>query len=250
MKSSYAGFQHTRRSYADAGCGRSDRSGQVRTGGRSRSSPRVQEQPLASTPEFWLGMSDGQPVDWGGPKRRCFVVNRPLLATGRRAWRVNVAPKLGLPFSSGSVGEVIVTERYSGESLEGLEDDWVTVNVAAYATPEAAGRDQFRDGDLDLIYVAEAAASPELLPDAFDVERFWELSLARIKRFIARHGHSRVPEGYHDEDGRLEILVDNIRFHHAGKAGISEGPFPGIDYAAVLDELPGWEWNADEGEQA
>ena len=47
---------------------------------------------------------------------------------------------------------------------------------------------------------------------------------------------------YHDEDGLLGVLVGNIRWHHAGKAGVSPGPFHGIDYAAVLDRLPGWEW--------
>ena len=51
------------------------------------------------------------------------------------------------------------------------------------------------------------------------------------------------PEPYFDTDGkRLDVIVENIRWHHAGKAGVSPGPFPGIDYAAALDELPGWEW--------
>jgi hypothetical protein len=56
------------------------------------------------------------------------------------------------------------------------------------------------------------------------------------------HGHSRLPEGYHDDMGRLDILVGNLRWHHAGKGGVSPGPFPGIDYAKDLDRLPGWEW--------
>jgi hypothetical protein len=42
--------------------------------------------------------------------------------------------------------------------------------------------------------------------------------------------------------GRLDILVGNLRWHHAGKGGVSPGPFPGIDYAKDLDRLPGWEW--------
>jgi len=198
-----------------------------------------------ATPDFWLGLTDALPTDWGGPQRRCYLVDRPLLATGRSAWRVRVEPPLPEPSSSGMLDEVVVAERYAGERLEGA-DGWVTVNVAGYTSPQAAGRDRFLDGDLRVLYVAEAARSPELLPPPFDVERFWVQTLARIRRFVAEHGHAWVPDGYHDVEGRLDIIVGNIRFHHAGRAGDSDGPFPGIDYGAALDDLPGWEWEPSE----
>jgi hypothetical protein len=71
---------------------------------------------------------------------------------------------------------------------------------------------------------------------------FWAKTFARIRRFIEENGHSRVPDRYSDEVGPLDAIVGNIRWHHAGRAGVSPGPFPGIDYAAELDKLPGWEW--------
>ena len=67
----------------------------------------------------------------------------------------------------------------------------------------------------------------------------------RIKRYIERHGHSEMPIDYDDEDGRLGILVENIRFHHAGLAGASPGPFEGVDYESPLNELEGWSWDLD-----
>jgi DNA-binding CsgD family transcriptional regulator len=70
----------------------------------------------------------------------------------------------------------------------------------------------------------------------------WEATLGRIRRSIDRHGHSRVPVDYVDEGGHLAGLLVNIRHHHAGLAGVSPGPFPGIDYAAELGSVDGWEW--------
>lgn len=193
---------------------------------------------------FWLGMGENQPTHWGGPKRRCIVIDRPLLATGRPAWRVQVKPSLPRPGGGDPLREVVVAERYPGRRLDELDGDYVTVNVASIAVG-ASDRDQFREGDLAIEYVAEAAPRPDLLPDGRDVQRFWDESLARITRFIDQHGHSLVPDGYHDEQGRLEILVHNIRFHHGGKTGMSEGPFPGVDYVADLERLDGWEWDPD-----
>ena len=70
----------------------------------------------------------------------------------------------------------------------------------------------------------------------------WQATLGRIRRFIDRHGHSRVPHDYVDEGGHLAGLLVNIRHHHAGSAGVSPGPFPGVDYAVELDSVDGWEW--------
>lgn len=79
----------------------------------------------------------------------------------------------------------------------------------------------------------------------------WRRTVDRIQSFIETHGHSRVPEGYEDERGPLRPLVEAIRRHHAGPAVGSPdaqrlwyltSPFPGIDYATDLGQLPGWEW--------
>jgi hypothetical protein len=75
-----------------------------------------------------------------------------------------------------------------------------------------------------------------------DERAAWEKTLARICRFIDEHGHSRVPDPYFDTDGRLDVIVGNLRWHHAGRPGTNPGPFPGIEYAPDLDRLPGWEW--------
>ena len=71
----------------------------------------------------------------------------------------------------------------------------------------------------------------------------WESSFDRIRRFVEERGHSEIPDEYSDEYGDgLGGLVANIRHHHAGLAGNSPGPFPGVDYASDLDQLEGWDW--------
>lgn len=80
----------------------------------------------------------------------------------------------------------------------------------------------------------------------------WRRTFDRIKRFIEIHGHSRVPEGYKDEFGPLRPLVDSIRRHYPGPADdladaddlarARRSPYPGIDFVAELNQLPGWEW--------
>ena len=74
------------------------------------------------------------------------------------------------------------------------------------------------------------------------IRDYRKATLGRIRRFIDRHGHSRVPHDYVDEDGHLAGVLGNIRDHHAGLAGVSTGPFPGVDYAAEVDAVDGWEW--------
>jgi DNA-binding CsgD family transcriptional regulator len=71
----------------------------------------------------------------------------------------------------------------------------------------------------------------------------WELTFDRIRRFVGEYSHSDIPADYSDEHGGgLGELVANIRHHHAGLAGHSPGPFPGVDYASDLDRLEGWDW--------
>jgi hypothetical protein len=101
---------------------------------------------------------------------------------------------------------------------------------------------RFANGELVIEVWADAAATIEALPDPIDEAALWAETLERIRRFIEAHGHSRVPDGYHDDRGPLDIIVGNLRWHHAGKGGVSPGPFSGIDYAADLDRTPGWEW--------
>jgi hypothetical protein len=100
------------------------------------------------------------------------------------------------------------------------------------------------------------AAAPRLLDEVFSkvgvrdrrelrdewIQDEWRATLGRIRRFIDRHGHSRIPEDYTDEEGHLGGLVENLRHHHAGLAGNSPGPFPGVDYAAELGSVEGWDW--------
>ena len=132
--------------------------------------------------------------------------------------------------------------RYPGRDFDNLDAGSIVVNVLGPASGVDITKQDFGDGELVIEFWADAAASPEALPQPIDEAAFWAKTLARIRRFIETHGHSRVPEGYHDDEGRLDIIVGNLRWHYAGKGGISPGPFPGIDYPGDLDGLPGWEW--------
>lgn len=191
--------------------------------------------------ELWLGESEGRPPHWGGEPRHAQVLGRPTLATGSRAALVRLEPPL--PRVRGhQMAEAIVMARYPGDDLDALENTSIVVNVLGPAEGIDLHQDRFEDGDLVVEHWADAAAAPDALPKPIDEAQFWGATLARIQRFVEAHGHSRVPDGYEDDQGRLDIVVGNLRWHHAGKGGVSPGPFPGIDYAADLDSLPGWEW--------
>jgi hypothetical protein len=191
--------------------------------------------------QLWLGDSEGRPPHWGGQPRRAFVLGTPELATGQTAHLVRIEPPL--PRRTGEpLEEAIVMPRYPGHGLDELVSGPIVVNVLGPAPGVDLHKPQFADRELVIEFWADAAASPEALPKPIDEAAFWAESLGRIRRFIEIHGHSSVPEGYHDDRGRLDILVGNLRWHHAGHGGVSPGPFPGIDYAKDLDVLPGWEW--------
>jgi hypothetical protein len=193
------------------------------------------------SPDFFLGHSEGSPPHWGGEPRKAYVLDHPTLATGARAYLVRLDPPI-----PGVIGppleEAVVMERYPGRTLDDLGDDSITVNVLRPAEGIEIRKTAFEEGDLTIEYWADAAASIETLPKPIDEAAFWGETLARIQRFIDQHGHSNVPSNYRDERGPLDAIVGNIRWHHAGKGGASPGPFPGIDYAAELDRLPGWHW--------
>lgn len=193
-------------------------------------------------PDIYLGDAESSPPHWGGNPRMCFVVARPRLATGREAWRVRVEPELPA-VAGGTHREVVLAPHDRDRALGTVSDGPVAVYVCVPTSKAAANRRQFRDGDLSIEYWAHIARTVEALPKPRDDEAEWSHVFGRIKTFVAEHGHSRVPQGYEDEYGRLDVIVGNIRWHHAGKAGASPGPFPGIDYAPALDALPGWEWD-------
>lgn len=190
---------------------------------------------------IWLGDSEGSPPHWGGAPRPAVVRGRSTLASGATGLLVSIDPPL--PRSDGPpLAEAILMTRYDGDRLDALGDRPVIVNVLRPAEGVDIRKPAFEAGELVIQFWADAAASREALPEPIDVAAFWQETLERIRRFIEEHGHSRVPENYHDADGRLDVLVGNLRWHHAGKGGVSPGPFPGIDYAQDLERLRGWEW--------
>ena len=98
---------------------------------------------------------------------------------------------------------------------------------------------------LDEVYAKVGVANRKELRSKYTSER-WEHELFRIRRFVDRHGQSRMPVDYSDEDGRLGGVVLNIRWHAAGRGGASPGPFPGVEYGAPLDDLDGWSWDLED----
>jgi hypothetical protein len=191
--------------------------------------------------DFWLGDSEGRPPHWGGEPRIAHVLSRSRLVSGAEGTLVRIDPPL--PRSDGPpLHEAILTPHAEGDDLGRLDERSIVVNVLRPAEGVDVRSLSFAEGELVIQFWADAAASPEALPKPIDEAAFWGETLGRIRHFVEQHGHSNVPDGYADEQGRLDIIVGNLRWHHAGKGGVSPGPFPGIDYAADLDQLPGWEW--------
>jgi hypothetical protein len=193
------------------------------------------------TPDYYLGDCESTPAHWDGEPRKAFVIGHPSLPTGSVVDLARVEPPL--PRSNGApIEEVIVMSRYPGHSLDPIGDEPIIVNLIVPVEGVDIHKAAFAEGELRIQFWADAAATLELLPRPIDEAAFWQKTLARIRRFIEANGHSRLPDPYFDDDGQLDIIVGNLRWHHAGKGGVSPGPFPGIDYAADLDRLPGWEW--------
>jgi len=208
---------------------------------------------LGERPDFYLGSSDTAPEHWDLRLRRCWVIDRPRFGkSGRELWRLHVDPPIPSYEEDLSirewVSEWILAERYVGERLEDLREGRnLAVNIYGYNDPRAHDKDVFDSVDLTHEYIGEVALTPEAFPESPDPKAGWERDLDRIRRFIHEHGHSRVPERYYDEDGtRLDTVLGDIRWHHAGRGGWSEGPYPGVDYAGDLAGLEGWTWELED----
>jgi hypothetical protein len=213
----------------------------------------LNDRSFGERPDFYLGSFDTAPVHWGGSPRRCWVIDRPrVVKTGRELWRVRVDPPIPTYEEDlsirGLIGEWILAERNSSERLEDVREGRnVAVNVYGYNDPLAHEKAVFDSVDLTHEYIGEVKLTPEAFPESPDPTAAWERDLERIRRFIHEHGHSRVPERYYDEAGtRLDTVVGDIRWHHAGRGGWSEGPYPGVDYAADLAGLEGWTWELED----
>ena len=195
---------------------------------------------------MWIGDADGVPPHWGGGPRQCVVRGVAELSTGHACWLVTIRPALPAVGGAGVLSEAVLAVRYSGDEMADIAERPVPVRVCRVLAPLGpSGR--FGDGDLVIDYWADAAASENELPTGRDSLPTGDIRWQRIERFIDMHGHSCLPDPYFDEDGRLDILVGNIRWHHAGNAGVSPGPFPGVDYGADLDPLEGWSWEPHDG---
>jgi len=209
---------------------------------------------IEGDPDFFLGSSDTVPEYWGVPVRRCWVIDRPRFGrTGRALWRVHVDPPLPkydetLTSIIEQISEWILAERYVGERLENLDaGHHMMVNIWRYNDPRAHEKSVFDSVDLTHEYIGEVALTADALPERWDPKKAWEQDFERIRRFVERHGHSRVPDHYHDESGmRLDTVVGDIRWYHAGRGGWSDGPYPGVDYIADLAKLEGWSWEVED----
>lgn len=192
-------------------------------------------------PDIFLGDSEGDPPHWGGAPRRGYILGHPALTHGTAASLMRVDP--AIPDVDGlMLDEVIVTARYAGESVDRIGAGAIIVHLLRPMPGVDIHKAAFVDGDLVIQFWADAATSLEALPKPIDRAALWQQTLERIDRFIEEFGHAQIPSGYHDGHGQLDIIVGNLRWHHAGKGGVSPGPFPGIDYAADLNRLPGWTW--------
>jgi len=191
---------------------------------------------------IWLGDSEARPPHWGGSAREASVRGRIRLASGAAGVLVRIEPPLPPQVDRPPLADAILMARYKEDSLDTLADSPMFVNVLGPRPGVDITKALFADGELEVRFWADAATSPEALPQPIDDVEFWRQTLARVRRYIERHGDSRVPDGYRDEDGPLDVIAGSLRWHHAGKGGASPGPFPGADYAADLDDLEGWEW--------
>ena len=140
--------------------------------------------------------------------------------------------------------------------LEGLEFKLVQELIEGFSAPEIAQRFDLSEraarARIRVVFAKLGVSNARELRQKAAAED-WRHTYARIRAFVEAHGHSRVPEDYQDEHGPLDGIVGNIRLHHSGRAWLGEGPpppgsqmYPGVDWEADLDRLPGWSWEVDD----
>jgi superfamily II DNA or RNA helicase len=71
-------------------------------------------------------------------------------------------------------------------------------------------------------------------------EAAWEDGYARLRGFVERHGHGRVPQSYHDDDGYPLRSWAAAQRASRRRGQLSE------DRVSRLEALRGWTWNARE----
>jgi len=140
--------------------------------------------------------------------------------------------------------------------LEGPEFELVQELIEGFSAPEIARRWDLSEravrARIRVVFAKLGVSNVRELRQKEQAED-WRRTYARIRAFVEAHGHSRVPEAYSDEQGPLDGIVGNIRLHHSGRAWLGEGPpprgsemYPGVDWEADLDRLPGWSWDVDD----
>jgi len=187
--------------------------------------------------EFWIGQADAQPAHWDGRKRRCLVRTEVQLPSGAKGYLVAVSPALpGFATGEGAV----IAPRSSGIAIQECLERAINVRVCRMVErPDANGA--FGDGDLTIERNADAAPTKDAVPDEPDHSLRWERAVTQIQSFIAENGHSHVPNHTPADRGFLDIIVNNLRRHHAD-ARVPD-PYPGVDWQADLNRIEGWSWD-------
>jgi hypothetical protein len=191
------------------------------------------------TPEFvWIGeRSEYETTDFDGRVRRGEVIGRlePLAdpTVGRNYLFLRLDPPLRL--AGRDHRDVVITERFEGDSLLGLGDGSISVHLLAIEDREAIDRGIFEPMSASPLALADVAADPANLPES--QEEQWNRMYEGLTEFARRAGHVRVPPG-EDQDGRsLSVWVQNQK--RSRQTGHLRS-----EWAARLEVLPGWEWYA------
>jgi hypothetical protein len=140
--------------------------------------------------------------------------------------------------------------------LEGPEFEIAQLLIEGFNAPEVAQRlnlsARAARARIRVVYAKLGVTNLRELREKEQVES-WRHAYARIRAFVEAHGHSRLPEGYRDEDGPLDGLVGNLRLQHSGRSYLGGPPPPResqslglVNWEAELDRLPGWSWELDD----
>ena len=140
--------------------------------------------------------------------------------------------------------------------LEGPEFELVQELIEGFSAPEIARRWDLSErtvrARIRVVFAKLGVSNVRQLRQKEQAEE-WRYDYERIRAFVETNGHSRVPEGYSDEQGPLDGLVGNLRLHHSGRSYLGEPPPPResqmlglVDWEADLDRLEGWSWELDD----